>query len=378
MSEELTAHSRTGSGHEPGRLVRYTSAVLAVAMALAVRLALDGLVGEEFQPYAATYVAVALVVWWAGLGPAIVTALLGLLTTVWIIVPPRDSFAIRGLPDIVDILIFLFVVTAILVLTCLMRRAKADLAKANARLAEANSNLESLVQQRTARLVQTQADLENFSHALVHDLRAPLRAVHGYATILERGLKDSPSTESLELSRRICKSAERLDSLIQESLNYAQVLRGDMALRPIELTNFLRRLIDSYPDLEAHAGEIRVENSLPQVLGNEAGLTQCFANLLRNALKFVAPGVVPCVLIRAEPRTKNVRIWICDNGIGISCEDQCRVFEMFQRGHRQYEGTGLGLAIVQKAVQRMGGSVGVESEPDHGSRFWLDLQPAPA
>jgi signal transduction histidine kinase len=356
MSEELTAHSRTGFCRERGRLVRYTSAVLAVAMAVAVRLALDGLVGEEFQPYAAIYVAVALVVWWAGLGPAIVTALLGLLSTVWVIVPPRDSLAIRGLPDIADILIFLFVAGSILFLTCLMRRAKAELARANAKLAEANSNLEGLVQQRTARLVQTLSDLENFSHALVHDLRA----------------------ESLQLSRRICKSAERLDALIQESLNYAQVLRGNMPLRPIELTAFLRSLIDSYPDLEAHAGDIRVESSLPPVLGNEAGPTQCFSNLLRNALKFVAPGVVPCVLIRAEPRSKNVRIWICDNGIGISSEDQCRVFEMFQRGHRQYEGTGLGLAIVQKAVQRMGGSVGVESEPDHRSRFWLDLQPAPA
>jgi signal transduction histidine kinase len=357
--------------------------VLAVAVALAGRLGLDGLVGEEFQPYATTYVAVAVIAWWAGLGPAIVTILLGLFSTLWVIVPPRDSFAIRGLPDFADILIFLFVATTIVVLTCMMRTAQSDLAKANASLAEANANLEVLIQERTNRLVEAVADLEHFSHALVHDLRAPLRAMHAYSTLLERSVKEITGSqvtgsETLEFSRRIRESAERLDALIQDSLNYAQILRGEMPLRPIQLTDFLRKLIESYPDLEANAAAIRVESKLPRVLGNEAGLTQCFANLLRNALKFVAPGVVPQVLIRAEPHSESVRIWVCDNGIGISSDDQRRVFEMFQRVHFQYEGTGIGLAIVQKAVQRMGGSVGVESEPEHGSRFWLDLQPAPA
>lgn len=382
MSETSSAHPPAGPGRQasqqPSRLLRYSAAILAVAVALSVRLALDGLVGEEFQPYATTYVAVALIAWWAGLGPALVTILLGLFSTLWAVVPPRNSLAVRGLPDIADIVIFLFVVTTIVVLTCLMRSAKADLAKANANLAEANSNLERLVRERTNRLMQTLEDLEHFSHALVHDLRAPLRAMHGYSTLLERSLKDCPATEALEFSRRIRESAQRMDALIQDSLNYSQILRGEMPLRPIQLADFLHGLIESYPDLEAHAAEIRVESRLPQVLGNEAGLTQCFANLLRNALKFVAPGVVPQVLISAEPHVERVRIWVCDNGIGISTEDQRRVFEMFQRVHRQYEGTGIGLAIVQKAVQRMGGSVGVESEPDHGSRFWLDLQPAPA
>jgi signal transduction histidine kinase len=360
--EELTKLHR-------GRAVPYTVAVLAVAVALGVRLALDRFIGEEFQPYATTYVAVAIIAWWAGLGPAIVTTLLGLFSSLWIVVPPRNSFAIRGLPDVVDILIFIFVASSILVLTGLMRKAKANLAKANA-------DLEGLVQERTARLAQTLSDLEHFSHALAHDLRAPLRAMHGYAALLERSLKNTDSPQTLDFSRRIRESAERLDMLVQDSLNYAQILRGEMPLRPIELTGFLGRLIESYPDLEAHAAEIRIESSLPPVLGNEAGLTQCFANLLRNALKFVAPGVAPQVLIRAERLGEWVRIWVCDNGIGISKGDQRRVFEMFQRGHLGYEGTGMGLAIVKKAVQRMGGSVGVESEPDRGSRFWLDLQPA--
>jgi signal transduction histidine kinase len=363
---------------EPGRLLRFTVAVLVVPLALAARIALDRVLGEEFQPYATTYVAVAFVAWWAGLWPAIITGALGLFSTLWVIVPPRNSFAIRGLPDLADIFIFLFVATSIIVLTSLMRSAKAGLARANLKLAEANAALEDLVRQRTAKLEQTVAELEHFSHALVHDVRAPLRAMEGYATLLERSFNGAAAPHSLEFCRRIRASSVRLDDLIQDSLSYLQVLRGEMPLRPIELSDFLRGLIESYPDLQAHAAAIHLRNGLPRVLANEAGLTQCFANLLRNALKFVAPGVAPQVLIRAEPRGERVRVWICDNGIGIPGEDQARIFEMFQRLHLQYEGTGIGLAIVRKAVQRMGGSAGVESEPGRGSWFWLEFQPAPA
>src|SRR5262249_42782889 len=116
-------------------------------------------------------------------------------------------------------------------------------------------------------------------------------------------------------------------------------------------------------------------------------LTQCFSNLLGNAVKFVASGTQPRVRIWTEdgvlPKvthasngTSNgsvVRIWIEDNGIGIAKEAQGRIFDMFQRAHPGYEGTGTGLAIVRKVAERMAGQVGVESEPGKGSRFWLEL-----
>jgi signal transduction histidine kinase len=82
--------------------------------------------------------------------------------------------------------------------------------------------------------------------------------------------------------------------------------------------------------------------------------------------------------VRAERRNSSVRFWVEDQGIGIPKAAQDRIFGMFQRAHVGYEGTGIGLAIVRKAVERMGGRVGVESEPGHGSRFWVELQPAQA
>ena len=122
--------------------------------------------------------------------------------------------------------------------------------------------------------------------------------------------------------------------------------------------------------------DIRLEGDLPVVLGNEALVTQCFSNLLANAVKFVAPGVKPRVRVRAEVREGTARIWVEDNGIGISKDAQGRLFGMFQRLVRGYEGTGIGLAIVRKVVQRMGGRVGVESEEGKGSRFWVELRAA--
>ncbi len=110
-------------------------------------------------------------------------------------------------------------------------------------------------------------------------------------------------------------------------------------------------------------------------MGNEAGLTQCFSNLLNNAVKFMPPGRIPEIRIWAEQQGEWVRLCIADNGIGIPTSMLPCVFDMFSRGHHNYEGTGIGLALVRKVVQRMGGKVGVDSEEGKGSCFWLDLKP---
>jgi signal transduction histidine kinase len=138
----------------------------------------------------------------------------------------------------------------------------------------------------------------------------------------------------------------------------------------------LRDLLETYPNLSPERADISLEKSLPSVMGNEALLTQCFANLLGNAVKFVAPDVRPRVRVRAESANDFVRIWIEDNGIGVPPHAHERLFKMFQRLTTGYEGTGIGLAIVRKVVERMEGRVGVQSEPGKGSRFWVELKPA--
>jgi signal transduction histidine kinase len=116
------------------------------------------------------------------------------------------------------------------------------------------------------------------------------------------------------------------------------------------------------------------------VLGHEACLTQCLSNLLENSAKFVAHGRTPAITVWTEQHDDRVRVWVEDNGIGIDPAHHARIFQMFGRVHhnKNYEGTGMGLTIVKKAVERMGGTLGLESKLGQGSRFWIELPAAPA
>ena len=114
------------------------------------------------------------------------------------------------------------------------------------------------------------------------------------------------------------------------------------------------------------------------VMANEGLLTQAVANLFSNGVKFIQTGQTPRLDVRTECNNGFVRLWVEDNGIGMAKDEQAKLFTLFTRlrGARDYEGSGVGLAVVRRAVRKMGGSVGVESETGKGSRFWIDLKPA--
>lgn len=251
---------------------------------------------------------------------------------------------------------------------------------------EEEIRLERLVAERTARLQDTVGELEHFSYTITHDMRAPLRAMQGFAGLM---LNDCAGLrpDQQEYMRRIAGSAERMDELITDALNYSKVVREELELEPVDPGALLRGISESYPQFQSPVAMVEINGHFPLVLANKAGLTQCFSNLLSNAVKFVAPGVVPWVRVWAEEgpagavagATKSpaaarmVRIWFEDNGIGIAPEHHEVIFAMFQRLSQTYEGTGIGLALVRKVVERMRGHVGVESEQGQGSRFWVEL-----
>jgi len=242
-------------------------------------------------------------------------------------------------------------------------------------LREAIENLERLVSERTARLQASISQLEAFSYSLSHDLRAPLRAIRAFSEILSDKFGNQLGPEGKELAERIIDGARRLDQLIQDVLSFGRVGREEIALDAVDLEELLGRLIATWPEFRPPNADVVIAGPLLKVLGHENLLGQCFLNLLQNAVKFVAPGRPPKVRIWTEARDGRVRVWVEDNGIGIAKDQQERIFGLFQRLHRQdaYPGTGVGLAIVRKAVERMGGTTGVESDPGQGSRFWLEL-----
>ena len=166
--------------------------------------------------------------------------------------------------------------------------------------------------------------------------------------------------------------------MIQDILTYSKLVPNQFELERLDPAQLVRELIHSYPNLQS--AEILIREPLLHVRANKAALTQVVSNLLGNAVKFVAPGVQPRIVIRSEARGDFVRLWFEDNGIGIPKSAQGRIFQIFQRLHApaEYEGTGIGLAIVEKATHRMGGRVGVESEAGQGSRFWVELLKDPA
>ncbi len=252
-----------------------------------------------------------------------------------------------------------------------------EIVAARETLARGKKDLERLVEARTVKLREMITELQHISYAITHDMRAPLRAMGAFAQmLLEDSASPAASAQGKDYCRRILTAAGRLDTLIRDALSFSRAVLQELPLQPVHLAVLLRGIIDTYPDLRPELADIEIEGNLPVVMGNESLLTQCFANLLRNAVKFVAPGIRPRVRIRAEANGAAVRVSVQDNGIGIPQHAQARLFGMFQKLDNQYEGTGIGLAIVRKVVERMGGRVGVDSAPNRGSRFWVDLKPA--
>jgi signal transduction histidine kinase len=261
------------------------------------------------------------------------------------------------------------------------KRAEEALQEAQAELKEHATKLERVVAQRTARLRETVEDLEAFSYSIAHDMRAPLRSMQGFAGILKQDYSDKLDDTAQGYLQRLGSAAARMDRLIVDILNYSQVVRGELDLSVVDVHKLVLDIIHSYPQLEHAHADISIEGRLPLVLANEAALTQVMSNLLGNAVKFVTPGLRPSVRVGASPEAAHdgqVELWVQDNGIGIPGDLQKRLFNMFTRLHRPglYEGTGIGLAIVKKAVERMGGSVGVDSNPGQGSRFRVQLRRA--
>lgn len=239
--------------------------------------------------------------------------------------------------------------------------------------------IEGTLRETAAELTRANSELEAFSYSVSHDLRAPLRAMHGFSQALLEDYADRLDDRGRSYAQRIAGAADRMDSLIQDILAYSRLATKEIQLERVDLQFLLdRTLAQMASEIAARGAVVTVAGVLPPVVGQPAMLAQVLENLLTNALKFVAPGVAPRIRIWAERGGARTCLWIEDNGIGIAPEHHDRVFRVFERLHgvESYPGTGIGLAIVRRALERMGGEVSLESELGAGSRFCVRL-PAP-
>ncbi len=236
------------------------------------------------------------------------------------------------------------------------------------------ASLERRVAERTAKLEELNGELEAFSYSVSHDLRAPLRSLETYARILCDEFKDTLPEEGRHYADRIAKNAEKMDRLTRDVLTLARLTRTEMSLDPLDLDVVIADVVDQYPDIAAAHRHIEIQGPLGCALGHGPSLTQCFSNLLQNALKFIPEGRTPHIRVFSQTTDTAVLVSVQDNGIGIDPAHHRRIFGIFERASAaNVPGTGIGLAIAKKAVERMGGKIGLDSAIGTGARFWVQL-----
>lgn len=230
------------------------------------------------------------------------------------------------------------------------------------------------------RLLQTNAELENFVSIASHDMKEPLRTLVAFSQLLERDLVgEIPDNVRTDL-RHIRSATRTMQNLVQDLLDLARTSHADLRIEPVAVDDCVDEALElCNGKLEELDVEIERE-PLPTVLGDKTLIAHIYQNLLSNALKFAKPGCKPQIKLTAEPGGNGfVVLGVADRGIGIAAEWRSRIFEPFQRlhGRGEYEGSGIGLAICRKAVARLGGRIWAEGEEGHGTQFKFTVRSVP-
>lgn len=251
-----------------------------------------------------------------------------------------------------------------------------QIAERQVKLQSLNSQIEAEVKARTAELRVINKQMETFCYSMSHDLKAPLRGIQAFSQILAEDHLQGMNDEGKDCVNRIRDSVTRMNTLVNDLLEYSRVSTAKLQVKPVDLskvTEEVARLLAV--EIQERRASVKIEPDLGVVLGHEATLMQVMLNLVGNALKYAKLGIAPVVNIRTERRGNHVRVLVQDNGIGIAPEYQQKIFEIFERvpNSEQHTGTGVGLAIVAKSIERLGGSLGVESSAGAGSIFWFEL-----
>jgi light-regulated signal transduction histidine kinase (bacteriophytochrome) len=238
--------------------------------------------------------------------------------------------------------------------------------------------LNHTLEERAEELAAANKELEAFTYTAAHDLRAPLRHLHGYSTFLKEAWYDRLDDEGRHFLNRIITSTKGMATLLDDLLNFSRLGRIDMQKHEVKLADLVERIRADLGANEPDAQRVRWEvGVLPEVEGDVSLLHQVLVNLLSNAIKYSRKVAEPQVLIGSQydEEAKMVTIFVRDNGAGFDMQYGSKLFQVFQRLHRpnDFEGTGIGLAIVRRIVERHGGKVWAEGVIGQGATFYFSL-----
>jgi len=228
-------------------------------------------------------------------------------------------------------------------------------------------------------LARSNAELEKFSYSVSHDLRAPLRAIDGFARALHEDYGPALNADGQRLIGVIRDNAQRMGQLIDALLNFSRAGRQQLVTTTVDLTALAQSVVD---ELRRTAGGVAVEVSLqplPPITGDATLLRQVVVNLIGNAFKFSRHRTHPHVDIAAHREGDTVIYYVRDNGAGFDMRYKDKLFGVFQRLHHveEFEGTGVGLALAQRIIDRHGGRIWAEAKPNEGATFYFTLPSAP-
>ncbi len=238
-----------------------------------------------------------------------------------------------------------------------------------------NQRLELKVKERTNELEVANKELEAFCYSVSHDLRAPLRAIHGYMNILSTDHAPKIDEEGKKLAAKVMRNSLRMSQLIDDLLDFSKLSRREVLKTNIAMTELVRQVWDEMSKDHSHRDLNIKVNDLPDAYADFNSLIQVWTNLLSNALKYSRHKSKTEIEIGSAIKGNDLIYYIKDNGAGFDMRYYDKLFGVFQRLHsnEEFEGTGVGLAIVQRIIARHGGSIWAEAKLNEGATFYFSL-----
>jgi PAS domain S-box-containing protein len=248
--------------------------------------------------------------------------------------------------------------------------------KAEEEIRSFNQKLEQKVLERTDELQIANKELESFSYSVSHDLRAPLRSIHGYMNIFAEEYSANLDQEGKRLIDVILKNSQKMGQLIDDLLAFSQLGRKELQKGKVGMHDMVSNIWEDLKRAEGNRSIAFKLNDLPVALADHVTIRQVWTNLISNALKYSRGKEQAIIEVGAEDKSDETIYFVRDNGAGFDMKYYDKLFGVFQRLHsyHEFEGTGVGLAIVHRIVSKHGGKIWAEAKLNEGAAFYFSLK----
>lgn len=242
-------------------------------------------------------------------------------------------------------------------------------------LSEFNQKLEQMENDRTSELEAANRELGAFSYSVSHDLRAPLRAIHGYMNIFAEDYVGQLDEEAKKLVQNVLNNAKRMGQLIDDLLEFSRLGRKELMKSKVSMKTIVSSVWEELRKIDEKRNVEFILKELPEAKADNATIRHVWTNLISNALKYSSNREKTIIEIGFEEKEEDIVYYVKDNGVGFDMNYYNKLFGVFQRLHSQeeFEGTGVGLAIVQRIIIKHGGKIWAESKLNEGATFYFSL-----